>query len=299
LGYWLAGIGQHYFPTRFQSVVPRTFEARLTGGQIGPVTVRSISGVQHSVARTPRTIAEADPNCMLLYLVRRGSCRIEQDNRTCLIGPRDLAIHDSSRPSTFEAQGGFDVAVFGFPKWLLGAHGNALQRRTAVRLAHGLHSPLRPVVACLAGLARTAESATLDRAEADGLTDVLLAMLPLLVHDRCSDPAPTTRSEALLTQMRRHALEHLHDPDLGPEQIARAHYVSTRYVHKLFAASGVGVAAWIRQQRLEGARRELHESTDATIASIASRWGYDDPASFSRVFRQTFGCSPREWRRGV
>ena len=97
--------------------------------------------------------------------------------------------------------------------------------------------------------------------------------------------------------MRRFAQQRLGDPELGPEQIAAAHFVSTRYVHKLFAATGSGVSAWIREQRMERARDDLRQSGDASIGSIASRWGYCDPASFSRAFRQTYGCSPRDMRR--
>jgi AraC-like DNA-binding protein len=83
---------------------------------------------------------------------------------------------------------------------------------------------------------------------------------------------------------------------LGPDQIARAHFVSTRYVHKLFAASGCGVAAWIREQRLERALADLRRSSDASIGAIASRWGYRDASSFSRAFRQAYGSSPRALR---
>jgi AraC-like DNA-binding protein len=96
--------------------------------------------------------------------------------------------------------------------------------------------------------------------------------------------------------MQRFVMDHLHDPELGPERIARAHYVSTRYVHKLFSASGTGVSAWIRERRFEGAVGELRRSPESTIATVATRWGYRHPASFSRAFREVHGCAPREAR---
>ena len=77
--------------------------------------------------------------------------------------------------------------------------------------------------------------------------------------------------------MQRYVMDHLHDPELGPEQIAQAHFVSTRYVHKLFAASGTGVSAWIRERRFEGAVDELRRSPETTIATVATRWGYRNP----------------------
>ncbi|MDD5581131.1 MAG: AraC family transcriptional regulator [Methylobacter sp.] len=30
---------------------------------------------------------------------------------------------------------------------------------------------------------------------------------------------------------------------------------------------------------------------------MAFRWGFNDSAHFSRVFKQQFGCSPREFRQ--
>jgi len=98
----------------------------------------------------------------------------------------------------------------------------------------------------LAGLARTVERSPVSEPEAEGLSDMLVGMLWTLSGGSDRDASPGLRSTALLERMRLYALEHLHDPGLGPEQIARAHFVSTRYVHKLFAASGCGVAAWIR-----------------------------------------------------
>ena len=68
---------------------------------------------------------------------------------------------------------------------------------------------------------------------------------------------------------------------------------------KLQTATGCGVSAWIREQRLKRALGDLRQSSDASVASIATRWGYRDPASFSRAFRQTYGSSPRDLRRGA
>jgi len=57
-------------------------------------------------------------------------------------------------------------------------------------------------------------------------------------------------------------------------------------------------AAWIRSRRLEGARRDLAdpELAGLTISALAARWGFGDPARFSRAFRAVYGCSPTEAR---
>jgi AraC-like DNA-binding protein len=294
--YWRSGITEHYFPMRLDSIGPGGFEARLAGGPVGPVAVRSISGFPHRVVRTPRMVAAADPECFLLYLVRSGSCRIAQDSRMCVLGPGDIGGQDTSRPSMFEAQATFDVLAFTFPKWFIGSRADDIARRTATRAA-GCDEPfVRIATPFLAGLARAAEGGGVTGPEGDGAAEMLLPLLRNLYSDRRT--GSVAGPDTLLRQMKQYVTEHLCDPDLAPGTIARAHYVSTRYVHKLFASCGTGVSAWIRERRLEGAARDLRDS-GASIADVAAIWGWHDPSSFSRAFRKAHGCSPRELRRTV
>ena len=71
--------------------------------------------------------------------------------------------------------------------------------------------------------------------------------------DDVTRPALPSRARSLLAQMQAYAMEHLREPDMGPERIARAHFVSTRYVHKLFRAEGATVSGWIRGHGSRGA----------------------------------------------
>jgi AraC-like DNA-binding protein len=58
------------------------------------------------------------------------------------------------------------------------------------------------------------------------------------------------------------------------------------------------VTDWIRRRRLDHCRRELLDPRHAgePISRIAARWGLLDSSHFSRVFRATYGMSPREFR---
>jgi AraC-like DNA-binding protein len=80
--------------------------------------------------------------------------------------------------------------------------------------------------------------------------------------------------------------------------VADAHHVSLRQVHKLFHAGGSTVAGWIRQRRLERCRRDLLDPVVAAlpVSAIGARWGYPDPAHFSRLFKSCYGVAPREFR---
>ncbi|WP_236656569.1 helix-turn-helix transcriptional regulator [Streptacidiphilus jiangxiensis] len=82
--------------------------------------------------------------------------------------------------------------------------------------------------------------------------------------------------------------------DMVSALFAAAHHVSLSHLHRLFQQDGTSVAAWIRDQRLDRARRDLVGTT--SIGAIAVRWGFRDAAEFSRVFRREFGLAPREYR---
>ncbi|MFD5065580.1 helix-turn-helix transcriptional regulator [Streptomyces sp. NPDC058394] len=102
----------------------------------------------------------------------------------------------------------------------------------------------------------------------------------------------------MLERIRADVEENLMDPDMSPESIARAHHISVRYLHKLFQNDGTTVSAWIRQRRLGSCRRELSRSSNRrrSVAAVAQSWGFMSPSHFSRLFRQEYGMSPREWQ---
>ena len=294
--YWSAGIAERFFPMQVDTVAAPSFDARLMVGTVGPVAVGTIQGRPHRVVRTPRMIAAGDPESLLLYLLVRGAVRLEQEDRSCALRPGDIACHDTSRPSAFEGHEAFEVLVFSFPRWFIGVRAESIARRSATSPARAGGSLARLASPFLAGVARTAaEGDGLSDTEAEGAAEMILPLL----RSAFGEDAPfeaRAPSSALLARMQRYASEHLHEPDLGPERLAAAHFVSTRYVHKLFAASGSGVSEWIRDHRLEGATAELRESPGTAIAVVATRWGYRNPGSFSRAFRDRYGCAPRELR---
>jgi AraC-like DNA-binding protein len=104
-------------------------------------------------------------------------------------------------------------------------------------------------------------------------------------------------NEALVTRVEAYVQQHLADPALSPESIARAHHISVRQLYKLWSARELGLAEWIMRGRLEGARRDIAKHGSTGIAAVARRWGFTDPTHFGRRFRAAYGISPREWRQ--
>lgn len=93
----------------------------------------------------------------------------------------------------------------------------------------------------------------------------------------------------------------LSEPDLSLSRVAQISGASTRYVQKLFQNGGKRFSTYIRARRLERCRQDLVSPTHAhlSISEICFRWGFNSTAHFSRSFRDQFGVSPREFRRGA
>lgn len=63
------------------------------------------------------------------------------------------------------------------------------------------------------------------------------------------------------------------------------------------AVTGDSPMRYVTRCRLVGAARQLHAS-DATVAEVARRAGYESEFSFSRAFKRLFGVPPRVYRAG-
>jgi transcriptional regulator GlxA family with amidase domain len=81
--------------------------------------------------------------------------------------------------------------------------------------------------------------------------------------------------------------------------VAQAAGLSQRALEAAFRDSlGLSPQSVYRSLRLREARR-LAEGTAMSVAEIAGRCGYADPSAMTRAFRQEFGRSPRDLRRGA
>jgi YesN/AraC family two-component response regulator len=78
---------------------------------------------------------------------------------------------------------------------------------------------------------------------------------------------------------------------------AEVHLSESQLYRKLKALTGKSTALFIRTVRLRRAKELLRDS-GYSVSEIAYRVGFNDPAWFSRVFKDEFGSSPTEFRKG-
>ena len=115
-----------------------------------------------------------------------------------------------------------------------------------------------------------------------------------------SRPESTPSSHARIREAAAHFIAcNLSNPALNAALIAKHCAVSVRYLHAAYAAGSQTLGSHIRETRLEHCRTALQstELRDRSVFEIALRWGFNDPAYFSRAYKSRFGKSPRDDRR--
>lgn len=100
----------------------------------------------------------------------------------------------------------------------------------------------------------------------------------------------------MVDRVARYVLNHISDPT-SVEEIAEALGVSTRHLRQKFRqCCGLSPSHYIRQVKLHRATHLL-STTRQSISDIARTCGFSSIYSFSRVFRNSLGVAPREYRR--
>jgi AraC-like DNA-binding protein len=277
---WADAHERIFFPIGVRLTGDDPLPGRIATHRIGPVSAFRVTSDASVIRRSTRGIAALDPEQFLVATALRGTSRIEQGGRATVFSPTELTSWDSSHPFAVTHTEAFDLLLIVVPRALLGPRRDAICARTATRLDGALAGPFFQQVW------RGGDSANED------IADALIALVRAL-HTHTEPRLP-----GLLTQVKAHIEAHLGEPQLAPESVARAHFISTRSLHKLFADEDVTVSEFIRRRRLEACRRELLDPALAheTISAIARRWALANPAYFSRAFRAAYGCTPSELR---
>lgn len=282
---WSEAHERIFFPIGVRLATPEPESRRITEHRIGPVGAYRVTSDASVIRRSARGIAAFDPEQFLVATAVRGTQRIEQGGRSVVFTRGELSSWDSSHPFSVTHTDAFDLLLMVVPRALLGPRRDAICAQTAGRLDGSLAGPFFAQV-----------WAALDAGGVGSPEDVAEAIVALVraLHP-AAHAAVRLPGGALLPQIKAYIDAHLGDLELGPERIARAHFISTRYLHKRFSGEGVSVSEYIRLRRLEMCRRDLL-ATHEPVSLIARRWGLVNPAHFSRVFRAAYGVTPSELR---
>jgi len=286
------------------------FKAEMRHLELGPVTLLRTSFPPARFWRTAGMVRRSDPEVYHMTLLLDGDMALTRDSApTTTFAPGDLHMVHSSHPFDLRAhdaprngQEARRVEAVGvdFPASLLPLPPHQL-RHVLGRGFSGREGTCALLAEFLIGLDR--QAAVLGPAETPRLgavvVDLVTAWLARELDAEAAVP-DDARRRAMLESIQAFIRRNLHDPELSPSMIAAAHHISVSYLHRVFTQQSRGetVAAWIRGQRLEKARRDLADPVLRTmpIHTVAARWGIPRASDFSRAFQAAYGLSPSEHR---
>ncbi|MFI0237919.1 helix-turn-helix domain-containing protein [Streptomyces sp. NPDC016845] len=270
---------------------------RFVTAQVGYLRIRTVEADPHQVSHRAQHIARSTDRFVVIGVQLTGRTVLTQDGRRADVGRGGLFVYDTARPFFMDHPEPFAARLVHVPRRALALPDEDLRRVTATALGtgDGCGAVLRPFLTTLTDSAGAYSPAVATRL-ASSVVDLFAVLVAEVIRDDRSG-ADTGRAH-LVTRIRDHIDRHLADPALSPEDIAKAHHISVRYLHRLFEGEDVTVGRLVQRRRLEECARELALGGRdlPSVASVAQRWGFVNPAHFSRVFRGAYGVSPREWR---
>ena len=297
---WRSVVCDTLGPLDFRSDPGIPLRGEIAAGQLGPVNVGRVeTSTPHSVHRTPGLIRRGSPELYRIALTMSGHACLLQDGRAARLLPGEFTIYDFNRPYELAYDSRVQLAVFSVPREVLALPADLVGRLTAVpvRTDTGTGALAAPLLRRVA-----LDMDTYQPASAARLSTVVTTLLATSIAEHAGQAGAVpaeSREQALLLRIHAFIEQNLGEAALAPGAVAAAHYISVRYLYRLFEAQGTTVAAWIRQRRLERCRADLADPAlgSAPVNAVAARWGLPDPAHFSRMFKRAYGLPPAEYRR--
>ena len=277
---------------------PALFWGRIADIRVNSLHIAEVSSGPAAVRHSARQAARSGSGRFQILLQMAGHAVLAQSGRSVTLAPGDLTLVDCGR----QYELAFDQAVTNLVLSLtyeqLKCYLACPEALVALKLP-GDRGPsalvsrfLRELWCRPDDLVAGCASPFLDRAVLDMIATAYSA-LPCRT-DRGSFSA-STRRVAVVSYVE----QHLKKADLTVESMASAFRVSPRYLHKLFDGEAETLGRFIRRRRLEECARALANPSQRgrSISWIAYEYGFSNVGHFSKVFREHFTKSPREYRR--
>lgn len=251
---------------------------------LGRLSVASARIGASRFVRDPARAAGALADSLLVLLPQRGGLYGTADGKPIELRQGDIAFFDLANAIDIEASDGAYLGLV-LPHDAVNddARGGMVLRESQL--------PCRMLARHLEQLLSSAPAA--GAAESEALARSTIAVVQL-----CLDFAPSSRRQSAQTLRMRilaYMDANLHEPELGPELIARTFHISRTWLYRIFSGSG-GVRRCIRDKRLDAAFRDLCEQPQRRVIDVAWHRGFASERYFQRAFAERFGLNPSDVR---
>lgn len=190
--------------------------------------------------------------------------------------------------------------VFAFPSEVFSAEGNGLeffyigfegQRAEDLFRRYGISSSTRRFSGHESQIPFWKES--ILRATQENL-DLVSESVLMYAFSRLTNVSATVNDVS--RRMTEFAEDNFSDPDLSLRSLAAEWGYSEKYLSDAFKKhTGIGFSAYLKNLRLKHALLLMDHGVES-VKNVAFLCGFRDPLYFSKVFRESMGLSPKEYK---
>jgi len=106
-----------------------------------------------------------------------------------------------------------------------------------------------------------------------------------------------TPHQILANKIEKDIKEHYHQPELSLKDISDRNAVSYHYLSRIFKKEFKTTFSQFRNKVRMDAASKLLKNRSLSVAQVSGMCGFDDAGYFCKVFKETFGCPPVDFRQ--
>lgn len=259
-----------------------------------------LSSIRSNPIKLKRKSHEPNLVCQdayFLIILLSGNYCLQQNGREVFLQAGDMSLYDATLAHQISCSQKFSKLIVSIPRPLLKDRIAGVEHCTALRIPGN-----SGIGAITANFIRSTLSQTkqITTDEFSALSENSLDLLTLALASVRPEKFNLSKSRSLtLNQVKDYIEKNLTDSEMNSKLVANNVGLSPRYINLLFKDEETSLMRYIWQRRLENSREDLLDPRHhgERISDIAFRWGFNDLSHFSRVFKQRFDNSPKDYRQ--
>ncbi len=290
--YWNEVVLKHCLRADSHVLGDSVFDGKLQFNKFGVLDICTFDSSDHVWFRKADHVRLSPNDDMWLGFFQGGHGQIEQGGRRADIHRGDLVLYDSAQAFKFSFGGNTNHLVR-IPRHLMSKNLPNIGKLTAQII-----NPNRPGIIPLREMLYQAvkgfdgtENCSLEERFSQSIIDLLTLGLEI------PDIKMSSVESDLYARAMNYIQNHLSDPELNLEKLARIHHVSSRTLTRAFNRHQKTPVSTIWSERLKASREAIERGGHKSISEIALDYGFNDFSHFSHAFRKAYSISPSELLR--